>query len=255
MEFRSIALDIKGFSMTFIRSFSAFGLISSMVIAPAMAADVQIIAQNPVIELSVSEQVDSAPDTASFSTGVETKAPTATQAMRDNSRKARVVIDKLKSLGIAAKDIQTTGINLNADYQYDRATKANRFVGYRVSNQVRATVRDIDKLGMILDALVRSGGATNLNGPHFSIDDDSDLKALARQRALENARTRAISYAKASGYSDVRVLSIAESLRNRSQGAAPMMARMADAAMESVPVAPGQVGTSVSLNITYEMTR
>ena len=69
----------------------------------AQAANVEIVAQNPVIELSVSEQVDSAPDTAMFSTGVETKAPTATQALRDNSAQARAVIDRLKSLGIAER--------------------------------------------------------------------------------------------------------------------------------------------------------
>ncbi|VAV90988.1 hypothetical protein MNBD_ALPHA04-630 [hydrothermal vent metagenome] len=220
----------------------------------AQAANVQITAENPVIELSVSEQIDSRPDTASFSTGVNSKAPTATQALRDNSRKARAVIEKLKSLGIADKDIQTTGINLRADYEYDRSSQTNRFTGYQVSNQVRATVRDIDKLGSILDALVSKGGATNLNGPYFSIDDDSDVKKLARERALANARKQAESYAKLSGYSGVRVLSISEAIH----GVSPVRAqssRMIMADAESVPIAPGQVGTTVSLNITYEMVR
>lgn len=220
----------------------------------AQAANVQITAQNPVIELSISERVDSRPDTATFSTGVETKAATATQALRDNSRQAKIMIDKLKSLGIADKDIQTTGISLNADYQYDRASKINRFVGYRVSNQVRATVRDIGKLGTILDALVSSGGATNLSGPYFSIDDDNAIKQLARERALANGKKQAENYAKASGYSGVRVLSIAEGISNNAPGPMPAT-RMMAMQDESVPVAPGQVGTSVNLNITYEMTR
>jgi len=226
-----------------------------VVFAPAQAADVQIIAQNPVIELSVSEQINSAPDTASFSTGVQTKAPTATQALRDNSRKAKILIDKLKSLGISEKDIQTTGINLNADYQYDRANKQNRFVGYQVSNQVRATVRDISKLGMILDAMVSGGGATNLNGPYFSIDDDSEVKKLARERALANGKAQALSYARAEGHSGVRILSISEGLRNVSQGSMPMARGLVSNEAADVPIAPGQVGTTISLSITYEMTR
>ncbi len=234
-------------------------MFTGFVMAPAnlvQAANVQITAENPVIELSVSEQVDSRPDTASFSTGVQSNAPTAIQALRDNSRKTQTVIDKLKSLGITEKDIQTTGINLGADYQYDRATRQNKFVGYQVSNQVRATVRDIDKLGTILDALVSEGGATNLNGPYFSIDDDSKVKKLARERALANARAQAEGYARASGYSGVRVLSIAEGLRHVSQRPVPAMrAMVSEAADTSVPVAPGQVGTTVTLNITYEMTR
>lgn len=229
---------------------------AALVLSPmsiAQAANVEIMAQNPVIELSVSEQVDSAPDTATFSTGVETKAPTATQALRDNSAQARAVIDRLKSLGIAEKDIQTTGINLRADYDYDRDSRENRFVGYVVSNQVSAKVRDLPKLGKILDALV-SSGATNLNGPSFSISDDSKLKDVARERALANAKSRAMTYARAEGYSGVRVLSINESMSHQSD--APMMRMEASAGSSDVPpIAPGQVGTVVSLNITYEMTR
>ncbi len=219
----------------------------------AQAANVQITAQNPVIELSVSEQVDSAPDTATFSTGVETKAKTATEALRQNSVQARAVIDRLKSLGIAEKDIQTTGINLRADYEYDQERRENRFVGYVVSNQVTATVHEISELGKILDAIV-SSGATNLNGPTFSIDDDSKVKEVARERALANAKSRAISYARSEGYTGVRVLSINEGISNQSY--APM-ARMKNdvAASARPPVEPGQVGTVVSLNITYEMTR
>lgn len=221
-------------------------------ITVAQAANVEIVAQNPVIELSVSEQVDSAPDTAMFSTGVETKAKTATEALRQNSVQARAVINRLKSLGISEKDIQTTGINLRADYDYDQESRQNRFVGYVVSNQVSATVNDISKLGQILDAIV-SSGATNLNGPSFSISDDSKLKDLARERALANGKARAMSYARSEGYSGVRVLSISEGMSHQSE--APMMRMEASAASSTPPVAPGQVGTVVSLNITYEMTR
>jgi uncharacterized protein YggE len=229
---------------------------TALALAPltvAQAADVQIVAQNPVIELSVSEQVDSTPDTATFSTGVESKAPTATEALRQNSVQARAVIKRLKSLGIADKDIQTTGINLRADYDYDQERRENRFVGYVVSNQVSATVRDLDRLGEILDAIV-SSGATNLNGPSFSISDDSKIKDVARTRALANAKARAMSYARAEGYTGVRVLSINEGLFHQSE--APKM-RMEAAADSSAlpPVAPGQIGTAVSLSITYEMTR
>jgi len=228
---------------------------AAMALSPinvAQAANVEIVAQNPVIELSVSEQVDSAPDTATFSTGVETKAKTATEALSQNSAQARTVINRLKALGIAEKDIQTTGINLRADYDYDQENRQNRFVGYVVSNEVSATVNDISKLGKILDAIV-SSGATNLNGPSFSISDDSKLKDLARERALANGKARAMSYARSEGYSGVRVLSISEGMSHQSE--APMMRMEASAASSAPPVAPGQVGTVVSLNITYEMTR
>ncbi|PHR20920.1 MAG: hypothetical protein COA41_03405 [Sphingopyxis sp.] len=229
---------------------------AALILVPAnlaQAANVEIVAQNPVIELSVSEQVDSAPDTATFSTGVETKAKTASQALSENSAQARKVVERLKALGIAEKDIQTTGINLRADYDYDQESRKNNFVGYVVSNQVSATVHDISKLGKILDAIV-SSGATNLNGPSFSISDDSKLKDVARERALASAKARAMSYARSEGYTGVRVLSISEGISNQSE--APMMrGKVMAEASASPPVEPGQVGTVVSLNITFEMTR
>ena len=125
----------------------AISLATGCALAPLQAADVQIVAQNPVVELSVSEQINSAPDTARFSTGVESKARTATQALRLNSGKVRSLINQIRAMGIEAKDIQTSGISLNADYQYNRTTRQNDFVGYRVSNQVSVIVRDLDKLG------------------------------------------------------------------------------------------------------------
>lgn len=233
----------------------AVALTPSVIASPIEAAEIQIVAQNPVVELNVSEQVKSAPDTASFSTGIQTKASTATQALRDNSRQVKLLMDKLRSLGIAETDIQTTGINLNADYRYDRPSQENRFVGYQVSNQVQVTVHDIDRLGMILDALVSDGGATNLNGPYFSIEDDGAVKSLARKRALANAKSRAVSYADANGYSNVRVLAISENLNSVSHGPMPVARSMAAAESINVPIAPGQIGTTISLNVKYEMIR
>jgi uncharacterized protein len=225
--------------------------------APALshAAEIHIEAKNPVVELSVSEMVESAPDMATFSTGVESSAPTATAALRANSAAVARVINQLKSLGIAERDIQTSGINLNPEYEYVQATQRNRFKGYRVSNQVSVKMRDIDQLGKVLDQIVTSG-ATNINGPYFSIDDDSAVKRTARAAALANGKAQAESYARAAGYSGVRLLSVSEGIAGRPMPY-PMMRQVAmvEAADASVPVQPGQVGTSVVLNLQYEMVR
>ena len=219
------------------------------------AAEIHIEAKNPVVELSVTELVESAPDTVTFSTGVENSAPTASAALRANSAQVAKVINQLKSLGIAEKDIQTSGINLSPEYEYVQATQRNRFKGYRVSNQVSVKMRDIEKLGTILDQVVASG-ATNINGPYFSIDDDSDVKKAARAAALANGKAQAESYARAVGYSSVRLLSVSEGVVGRPMPYA-MMRQTANAeAMDaSVPVQPGQVGTSVMLSLQYEMVR
>jgi len=220
----------------------------------AIAAQVEIEAEGPVIELSVFESVDAEPDLVTIGAGVSTRAPTAVEALRQNSAEMRRVIERIIALGVDEEDIQTTGINLNAQYDYDRENQRQIFRGYEVSNRVSVKLREVDETGEVLDALVQAG-ATDLSGPSFSIEDDEAAKDLARERAIERARTRAQAYAQMVGYDGVEVLSISEAI----QGNAPMPitvtgSRMAmDAVEQSAPVQPGRVSTGVSITIKYEM--
>lgn len=222
--------------------------------SPAMAADVQIQAQGPVVELSVSEVVKARPDIANVGSGVSTLAPTAVAAMQQNAKAMDAVIARIKALGIAKDDIQTAGINLSAQYDYDQAARKQVFRGYQASNTVNVTLRDVAKVGQVLDALV-AAGATDINGPVFAIDDETTAKAQARKAAMERARTQALEYAKLAGYADIRLLDISESINI----GRPMMlekAVAADAIMNtSTPVEPGLVGTGVNVTVTYEMVR
>ncbi|WP_240330781.1 SIMPL domain-containing protein [Sphingorhabdus sp. Alg239-R122] len=227
---------------------------TTLTTAPAVAADVDIDAKGPVIELSISERIDSVPDTARMSTGVTTKAPTAQQALRDNARKMDSLIKQIKALGIEDKYIQTTGININPEFDYQRGEEP-RLTGYRASNQVQIEVRDIERLGEMIDALV-SAGANNLNGPYFSLTNDGKVKAMARKRAMERGREQALDYAKLAGYSNVRILAISEHISGSSPVQKRVMARAMSADMaESTPVQPGQVGTGVTVHVTYEMVQ
>ncbi|GMN02780.1 SIMPL domain-containing protein [Erythrobacter sp. MTPC3] len=234
--------------------FPAALAIAAMAASPAAAATVEIEADGPVIELSVFESVTAAPDIVTIGAGVSTEARTAVEALRQNSAQMRTVIERLKSLGVDEQDIQTTGINLNPRYDYERNTQTQVFRGYQVSNRVSVKLREIDETGEILDALV-TAGATDLSGPVFAIEDDAAAKDEARSRAVERAQARAGAYALMLGYDGVQVLSISEAIAN-SRPMQQMVAR--DAIMEtgapaSAPVQPGQVSTGVSLTIKYEM--
>lgn len=233
----------------------AMALAATALIAPAtaQAQQVEISAQGPVIELSVFESVTAAPDLVTVGAGVTTQAPTAVAAMRENAVQMRRVIDRLIALGVPEEDIQTTGINLNAQYDYDRANQRQVFRGYQVSNRVSVKLREIERTGEVLDALV-TAGATDLSGPSFSLENDDEAKAEARKRAVERAEARARAYAAMYGYGDVRVLSVSEAI----QGRGPVQQRaMMDMAVveeaQSAPVQPGQVSTGVSITIKYEM--
>lgn len=236
---------------------SALALPAGMMAAPhaAIAATIEIEAEGPVIELSVYESVTAEPDIVTISAGVTSEAVSAVEALRQNSEQMRAVIDQIKALGVAEKDIQTTGINLNAQYDYDRDSRRQIFRAYQVSNRVSVKLREIEETGKTLDALV-SAGATDLAGPSFSLEDDEAAKDQARKRAIERAGDRAQAYATMLGYDGAKVLEINEAIRGtgsvqRAALRAPAAALETDAA---APVQPGQVSTGVSITIKYELT-
>lgn len=221
----------------------------------ANAQTVEIEANGPVIELSVFESVTAEPDLVTIGAGVTSQAKTAVEAMRMNAVQMQSVVDRIKALGVADKDIQTTGINLNAQYDYDRGNQRQVFRGYQVSNRVSVKLRDVQETGAALDALVVAG-ATDLSGPNFSIEDDTAAKAIARKRAIERAQERASAYATMFGYDSVKVLSVSESIRGRGPSVQMAMRSQADAiSVSAAPVQPGQVSTGVNLSIKYEMVR
>jgi len=226
----------------------------AMVPAAATAAEVQIQASGPVVELAVTESVSTAPDIANLDAGVTTFAATAVESMQQNATAMTAVIDRIEALGIDRDDIQTSGINLGAEYEYDEATRSQRFRGYRVTNRVSVKLRDVDQTGAVLDALV-AAGATDLGGVSFAIDDPAAAQEQARTAAVEAANERALTYARMSGYTGVRLLEISE--MSGPSFPQPMYRAVsfeaADAA--STPVRPGQVEASVTVTVKFEMTR
>lgn len=225
--------------------------------APAWAGEVQIQATGPVVELSVNEIVRSAPDIAQIGAGVQTQAPTARAAVQQNSAAMERIVQRLRSLGIESKDIQTANFNLNPQYRYNNETGEQTFTGYQVSNNVQVMLRDLDRAGEVLDALVQAG-ANNIYGPNFMLEDDVEAKSVARKNAFERGMRQAQEFARMAGYSGVRLLEVSESFQGYGRvppPAAAMRVMAEGAADSSVPVEPGEVATGVTLGLKYEMTR
>ena len=228
--------------------------LAAAALAVPAAADVQVTSQGPLVELSVTETVKAKPDLAEVSAGVSTQASTAVEAMRLNATAMDAVVKRIKALGIKDADIQTTGINLGAQYDYDQSAQRQVFRGYQASNRVSVTLRDVARTGPVLDALV-AAGATDIGGPSFSLDDDSAPRAQARKAAFDKAQAQATEYARWAGYSGVRLLSVSEAV-NPGRPMPYAEARVAMAADAKVtPVEPGLVGTAVIVSVTFEMTR
>lgn len=217
-----------------------------------MATQVNITATNPVIDLTVSETVEAKPDIATFSTGVQTMAPTASEAVRQNNSQMAAVVARLKKLGIADRDIQTTQISLNQQFDYRDGSPV--FKGYQAANMVNAKLRDLKKLSAFLDALA-TDGATNFNGPTFGVDDDSKYREAARDKTWATATARAKAMARKAGYADVRVLRVEENDGQGGNYPMPVMARAMDASEKSTPIAPGELSIGTTLSFTFEMVK
>lgn len=229
--------------------------LAAAVAVPAGAADVQITATGPVVELGVTETVQARPDQARIGAGVTTRAQTAVQAMRDNAARMDAVIRRIKALGIAERDIQTSGISLNADYRYDEGSRQQVFQGYQVTNRVSVLLRNVERVGPVLDALVEAG-ANDIGGPEFSLADDTGPRAQARAAALRRANTQALEYARAAGFSGVRMLLVSENVaRDEPRPFVGRDAIVVTGSRVKTPVEPGVVGTDVTVTVSFEMTR
>ncbi|PPU00128.1 hypothetical protein XaraCFBP7407_00635 [Xanthomonas arboricola pv. arracaciae] len=206
--------------------------------------------------LNVSAEADAKriPDIATLSAGMVTQAADGNAAMRQNAEQMSKVMAAIKAAGIADKDVQTTGINLSPQYTY-KENEAPRINGYQASNTVSLKVRDISRLGKVLDALVAQG-ANDINGPSFSVDQPEPAYDEARVAALKKAQARADTYAKSLGLKVRRIVSISEG--RSGGGVRPMMMaasmRSAKAEMDT-QVAPGESTLSINLDVTFELSR
>ena len=225
----------------------------------ALSAQVQQVmhveADAPLVTLTVQEEVQSEPTLATMNAGVVTQAPTASEALRQNAQKMNSVVAELKKRGIAAKDIQTSGINLNPQYNYNnREGQPPQLTGYQASNNVTLKTRDLTKIGALLDALVAVGG-NNISGPSFSIENDTALKTQAREKALKTAAAQADFYAKQTGFTRAKLVSITEGATMNSGPRPMMMEARAAGKADFSPVEPGEVGTAVTLTIQYRLEK
>jgi uncharacterized protein len=220
-------------------------------------SELRVDPANPVIDLIITANILSAPDVANFSTGVETRALKAKDAIAKNAEKMTAVVGQLKVAGIEAKDIQTSSISLAREYDY-LANGKQRFKGYRVSNTVNAKLRNMERLGDVLDAII-ANGATEFDGPVFALSDSSSAEGQARDKAWADAYVKARYHAKKAGFGDVRVVRVAETL---SQTAETEMAKYAMMAVEEAaaeassmetPLEGGEITTSVTLAISFQM--
>jgi uncharacterized protein len=149
------------------------------------------------------------PDYARIKGGVTITAKTVKEANEANTKLMTAITAALLDMGIAQKDIQTTRFSIQPVYTSQAPPAEPKLSGYRVSNQVNVTIRQMAKIGEILDKLV-TAGATDVGDIEFLVSDPSKALDQAREAAVAGARRKAELYARASGFSLGRVAWITE---------------------------------------------
>ncbi|WP_306755007.1 SIMPL domain-containing protein [Paracoccus actinidiae] len=192
-----------------------------------------------------------APDLATIQLGVTTQAASAADAMRQNSTQQAAVIEALTGVGIDQADVQTSGLNLNPVMDYAEG-RAPTVTGYQASNMVTVRVKDVARLGEVLDAIV-AAGANEINGITFIRDDSSATEDEARRAAVADARHKAEILAEAADLTLGPVLVLRDT--PMMEGPRPMMMEARAAADSAkVPIAAGEVALTANVEMQFALT-
>lgn len=204
----------------------------------------------PRIDVSATGQAEASPDRATVSAGVVQQGTTAREAMFSNATLMTAVFDELEAAGIPKSDITTSQLSLKPQYDY-RDRKKPTIKGYEARNTVTVKSDDIEKVGPMLDALVRAG-VNNINQVQFSVKDPKNALKQAREEAIREAREKAQSMANAAGVKLGPLLSMTEN--SGGFNPQPVYARSAQfsaAESASTPISAGDQTLRVSVNLSY----
>jgi uncharacterized protein len=222
--------------------------------SPATALDRLIDTGNDHwVEVMGEGNVNAAPDFARVTLGVTNTGKTADEAMAANAKAANALVSLIKSEGVAAADIQTSDVSISPMFSQPAPGQqtAPTITGYNVSNNVTVMVRDIPRLGGVLDKAV-AAGANSIYGVGFGHNDPSALLDRARAEAVVDARRKADIYATAAGARIGRLMLLTEEPGRQP----PVAFARAYAAMAPAPtpIEAGEDKLMVTVTTRFELT-
>ena len=191
------------------------------------------------------------PETVEMDLGISVIANTVAAANETAAERGQVVISALTAGGIPESDMTTSNYTIQPEYDY--SGNERRMIGYRVGNMVRAKVRDVRRVGQIIDSVTAAAADhTKIDGIRFGMEDDTALQTAAREAAWNDAVSRATHLAALSGQRLGPATSIRETAKSP---VAPvrMMADMAMAERTPTPIQPGTSTVMVTLEVVFAL--
>ena len=252
LRFHGLALDIDKVKacMTIRMASLAVAAMAAWVSGalPTWAEDGPAVFAATTLELSAEGRTDAVPDLATIQVGVHAEAPTASAALAQQRGEMNAVFASLRTQGLTDRDIQTSELSLSPHY-VDEAKSPRRLGSYQASNGVTVRVREIGRVGGVVDALV-AAGANEIDGIGFGLSDPGAAEDAARRAALKALQAKADLYAAATGYRIRRLVRLSESGGFQPQPMGIMAIRRL-----ATPVAEGALTVQVSVTAEYELMR
>lgn len=240
--------------LTKTRDFVLAALVSATFFVPAATAFAEDAKpRDAVITVTGEGHAAIAPDMAVVTLAVVQQAKTAQDALDQNNKAMGAVLATLKESGVAERDLQTSGFSVQPQYTYpndkDGHTQPPILNGYQVTNGLTVRVRDLSKLGGLLDQAIKLG--VNQGGDiQFTNDKPDAVFEEARKKAVADAAAKAKTLTDAAGVKLGRIIAIHEG--GIAAPPQPYMRAMAAAPMDkAVSIATGENDYNASVSITY----
>lgn len=225
----------------FARTYAKKNNSSPVVISTEEAQDLSTITVS-----GTGESTGSDPDLANLSITVTTKGETAKEATSKNASTTQNILSILSILGIPKKDIETTGFNVNPDYEFSGGT--SRIKGYVATNTLSVEVIS-SRVGEVIDSVTEED--VSVNGIGFKLNEENSRKkqSEALENAVKEARQKAEAIAKAAGVTIIGIKSISEG--GSFGGITPFQTGLADASSVKTEILPGEIMATTSVNISF----
>jgi len=228
---------------------SMFVLVS--VLALALSACGPAAPQPRTLDVTGSGTISLAPDIATIYIGVHNEDPVIATAVGNNNSQTQALVDALKNAGVAGEDIQTSNFSVYTTQVYDKLSGQSTGSTYAVDNTVYVTLRDLTRLGSLLNTAVEAG-ANNINSITFDVADKTAALVQARQKAMASAGSLAAELAQTGGVT----LGAVQNITYSDYSPSPyygMGGGGASAPNASVPIQPGMTQITVSVSVTYAL--
>jgi uncharacterized protein len=235
---------------------TAWPLAAALICAMGLSAADAAEADRPrTVSVQGQGEVQAEPDRAFITLGVESRKLKLEEARADVARTVDAVLKLTRDMKIDQKLVRSTRMNVQPEYNWDNNARERNLIGYFVSRQIEVELRDLEKLGQLLERATDLG-VNQLGDPRLDASKRRELEREALAKAVEDARANADIVAKASGgrLGSARTISASSGFVPPPMPMARMKVAMAaEAADASQSYQTGQMSFTGTVQIEYDL--